>query len=447
VTAHADAATVAGRAAIGARPHHPERPCGGPPHCWRSLHVSKSFLVALLLAAGAAAAQVPATAQPEPTPAPQPQPQPQPQAAAPAPSAPQVPGTAWVLLDHTSGQVLAGHNEHQPVDPASITKVMTSYVVADALARGQIKPDDEVFISERAWRQGGAGTDGSFSGLQVNAKAKLDDIVHGLVIQSGNDAAIALAEHIAGSEDAFAELMNQYATRLGLRNSHFVNSHGLTAPGHQMSPYDIAVLSRALIRDFPEHYALYKVEEFTYGGIRQYNRNGLLFRDPSVDGIKTGHTAAAGYCLAASALRGDQRLISVVMGIEGSRAEGFRQREEANQALLNWGFRAFETHRLYSAGQSVADPPIWRAGSESVPLGVASDLYVTIPRGRYGELKAEMVLPELIMAPLTAGQEVGSVKVSLDQAVVAQVPLVTLAAHEEAGFFRRTWHDVLLLFE
>jgi D-alanyl-D-alanine carboxypeptidase (penicillin-binding protein 5/6) len=358
-----------------------------------------------------------------------------------------VPGTAWVLLDHASGQVLAGHNEHMPVDPASITKVMTSYVVADALARGQIKPDDEVFISERAWRQGGAGTDGSFSGLQVNARAKLDDVVHGLVIQSGNDAAIALAEHIAGSEEAFADLMNQYAARLGLRNSTFVNSHGLTAPGHRMSPFDIALLSRALIRDFPEHYALYRIEEFTYGGIRQYNRNGLLFRDPSVDGIKTGHTAAAGYCLAASALRGDQRLISVVMGIEGNRADGFRQREEANQALLNWGFRAFESHRLYSAGQAVAEPPLWRAGADSVPLGVAADLYVTIPRGRYGELKAEMVLPELIMAPLAQGQEVGSVKVSLDQAVVAQVPLVTLAAQEEAGFFRRAWHDVLLLFE
>jgi D-alanyl-D-alanine carboxypeptidase (penicillin-binding protein 5/6) len=360
---------------------------------------------------------------------------------------PQVTGTAWVLLDHASGQVLAGHNEHQPLHPASITKVMTSYVVADAIARGQIKEDDEVFISERAWRQGGAGTDGSFSGLAVNSRVKLDEIVHGLVIQSGNDAAIALAEHIAGSEEAFADLMNQYAQRLGLRNSHFVNSHGLTAEGHLMSAYDIALLSRALIRDFPDHYALYAIKEYTYGGIKQYNRNGLLFRDGSVDGIKTGHTSAAGYCLAASAKRGEQRLISVVMGVEGSRNEGFRLREEGNQALLNWGFRAFETHRLYPAGQAIAEPEIWRAANDTAPLGLANDLYVTLPRGRYNDLSASMDVPPLLMAPLEQGQAVGSVKISLDGKVLAEAPLVSLAAQEHAGFFRRSWHDFLLLFE
>ena len=403
-----------------------------------------TFALALVASIAIAAPQAPS----QPEPAAQPQPALPTPAPAPAPTTPpQVSGTAWVLIDHVSGQVLAAHNEQQPLHPASITKVMTSYVVADALARGQIKADDEVFISERAWRQGGAGTDGSFSGLAVNSRVSLDDVVHGLVIQSGNDAAIALAEHIAGSEEAFADLMNQYAQRLGMRNSHFVNSHGLTAEGHLMSAYDIALLSRALIRDFPEHYALYAVKEYTYGGIKQYNRNGLLFRDGSVDGIKTGHTSAAGYCLAASAKRGDQRLISVVLGVEGNRSEGFRLREEGNQALLNWGFRAFETHKLYSAGQAIAEPEIWRAVNDNAALGLSSDLFVTLPRGRYGDLSASMDVPPLLIAPLEQGQAVGTVRISLEGKVLAEAPLVSLAAQERAGFFRRTWHDFLLLFE
>lgn len=407
------------------------------------------LLIALALAATTAIAQTPEPAvSTEPTPSlPEPAAAPTPTALDLSASPPEVPGAAWVLMDYASGQVLAEHNAHVPVHPASITKVMTSYIVADALARGDVKADDEVFISERAWRQGGAGTDGSFSALKVNDKVKLDDVVRGLVVQSGNDASIALAEHIAGTEEAFADLMNQYAQRLGLKNSYFVNSHGLTAEGHTMSAYDIAVLSRALIRDHPEHYALYSIEDYTYNGIKQYNRNGLLFRDSSVDGIKTGHTSAAGYCLAASAKRGDQRLISVVMGIEGNRSEGFKQREDANQALLNWGFRAFETHKLYSAGETVAAPEIWRAANDTAPLGVAGDFYITIPRGRYDQLKAEMAVPPLLIAPLTQGQAIGSVKVNLDGKTVAEVPLVSLNAQDEAGFFRRTWHDLLLLFE
>jgi len=412
--------------------------------------VRNAFLLALTLVASTAFAQTPATAPalPEPTPVlPEPAAAPTPGAPSVSLTPPEVPGAAWVLMDFESGQVLAERNSRTPLDPASITKVMTSYVVADALSKGDITLDDEVFISERAWRQGGAGTDGSFSGLKVNAKAKLDDIIHGLVIQSGNDASIALAEHIAGTEEAFADLMNQYAKRLGMNDSHFVNSHGLTAEGHKMSAYDVALLSRALIRDHPEHYALYSIEEYTYGGIKQYNRNGLLFRDSSVDGIKTGHTEAAGYCLAASAKRGDQRLISVVMGINGSRNEGFKQREDANQALLNWGFRAFETHKLYTAGQTIAEPEVWRGVNDTAPLGVARDMFVTIPRGRYSELKAEMGVPPLLIAPLTQGQEVGSVKVNLGEQVVAEMPMVSLQAQDEAGFFRRTWHDALLLFE
>lgn len=393
------------------------------------------FVLALAAIVATAAAQTPEPRLPEPSPVP-----------VVSTSPPEVPGTAWVLMDHASGRVLAERNARQPLHPASITKVMTSYIVADTLARGQISESDEVHVSERAWRQGGAGTDGSFSALEVNSRVPLPDVVRGLVVQSGNDASIALAEHIAGSEEAFADLMNQYARKLGMNDSHFVNSHGLTAEGHLMSAYDIAVLARALIRDFPEHYQLYSIKEYTYGGITQHNRNGLLWRDASVDGIKTGHTSAAGYCLAVSAKRGDQRLISAVLGIEGSRSEGFRQREEANQTLLNWGFRAFETHRLYGAGQTVAEPELWRGANDSAPLAVAEDVFVTIPRGRYEALQAEMVLPELLIAPLESGQRIGSVKVSLDGELISETPLVSVAGQDSAGFFRRTWHDILLLF-
>lgn len=404
------------------------------------MFVRKPLLMLVFLCSASVSAQTPEPRLPEPTPLPSP-------SAPPVPTTPpEVPGAAWVLLDHASGRVLAEHNAREPMHPASITKVMTSYIVADALARGQVSNEDEVFISERAWRQGGAGTDGSFSALAVNSRVPLHEVLHGMVVQSGNDASIALAEHIAGSEEAFADLMNQYARRLGMNDSNFVNSHGLTAEGHLMSAYDIAVLSRALIRDFPEHYALYSIKEYTYGGITQHNRNGLLWRDASVDGIKTGHTSAAGYCLAVSAQRGEQRLVSVVLGIQGSRNEGFRQREEANQSLLNWGFRAFETHRLYRAAQTIAEPELWRGDNNQAPLTIAQDFYVTVPRGRYDELQAEMVLPETLIAPLEQGQAVGTVKVSLNGDVLAEAPLISQQAQESGGFFRRTWHDILLLF-
>jgi serine-type D-Ala-D-Ala carboxypeptidase (penicillin-binding protein 5/6) len=358
-------------------------------------------------------------------------------AAMPVPQAPSVPGRAWILMDHPTGRVLAGHDIHRPLDPASITKVMTSYVLAAEMAAGKAGPDDEVFISENAWKQGGAGTDGSFSALAVNSRVKLSDVEHGLVIQSGNDAAIAIAEHIAGSHEAFAELMNQYARKLGMQNSHFVNAHGLTADGHKMSAHDIALLSRALIRDHPEHYALHAIKEYTYNGIRQYNRNGLLWKDDSVDGIKTGHTSAAGYCLAASAKRGEQRLISVVLGIEGNRREGFRQREEANLALLNWGFRFFETHTLYPAGSPIAEPKLWKGSAATLPLGLEQPLVVTIPRDRYGDLVAGLDLPAQLVAPFSRGQQVGTVRVTLDGEAVAERPLIALDDAPAAGFFKR----------
>ena len=390
------------------------------------LSVRITLLAALLLGAADSLAQLPQAA-----------PAPVPSVATPVPTPPAVAGKAWVLLDHETGQVLAAHNAEMPLHPASLTKIMTTYVVAAEVRAGKASLDDQVFISETAWREGGAGTDGSFSGLAVNSKVRLEEVLRGLVIQSGNDAAIALAEHIAGSEQAFAGLMNSYARQLGMQHSNFVNAHGLTAEDHRMSALDVALLSRALIREFPEHYALHSIKEFTYNGIRQFNRNGLLWKDDSVDGIKTGHTSAAGYCLAASAQRNGQRLVSVVMGIEGNRQQGFRLREEGNLALLNWGFRFFETHTVYTGEEVIAEPKLWKGELDTLPLGVAAPLKITLPRGRYPELKASMQLPAELVAPFAAGQQVGSVQLSLDDKTVAEVPLVARQAVAEGGFLKR----------
>lgn len=395
-------------------------------------------------------AQSPAP-KPAPTPAATPTPAAAPTATAPSvvvPPAPRPLGKAWILMDYTSGDVLAGENIDQPLEPASITKVMTAYVVSSELKAGKIGKDDRVQISENAWRSGGAGTDGSYSALALGSQVPLDEVLHGLVVQSGNDAAIALAEHVAGSESAFVDLMNQYAANLGMTQSHFENPHGLSAPGHAMSAHDIAILSRALIHDFPEHYALYKVKEYTYNGIQQWNRNGLLWKDASVDGIKTGHTSAAGYCLVASAQRGDQRLISAVLGIETpNRSEGFKGREEGNQALLNWGFRFFETHTVFAAGAKVSEPKLWRGAAESLPLGVVEPLRITLPRGRYGDLKPTMVLPKQLSAPIAKGQKVGTLSLSLDGKVIAERPLVALADAPEGGFFKRLNDDFWLWWD
>ena len=349
---------------------------------------------------------------------------------------------AWVVMDYATGQVLAGENVDTPVEPASITKVMTSYVIAAEMAAGKVKPTDPVMMTEHAWREGGAGTDGSYSGFEVNKTAPLEQMEKGMVVQSGNDAAIALAEHVAGSEQAFAQLMNAYAKKIGLRNSHFVNPHGLSAEGHVTTAHDLALLGRALIRDFPEAYSYNKIKEFTVGPITQPNRNLLLWRDPSVDGIKTGHTSSAGYCLMASAKRGDQRLITVVMGDSSE-----NQRAVDSQALLNWGFRFYETHRLYEAGKPLASPKVWKGDGDVVQVGVAQPLLVSTPRGKYDRLKATMELPTSLVAPIAKGQKLGTVKVALDGKVIAQAPLVAVAAVEEGGFFKRLWHELLMWWQ
>ncbi|MBZ0087827.1 MAG: D-alanyl-D-alanine carboxypeptidase [Thermomonas sp.] len=349
---------------------------------------------------------------------------------------------AWLVMDYATGQILAGENVDALVEPASITKVMTSYVIAAEIAAGKIHRNDPVRMTEHAWREGGAGTDGSYSGFEVNQTAPLEQMEIGMVVQSGNDAAIALAEHVAGSEAAFAQLMNAYAKKIGMTRSHFVNPHGLHAEGHVTTAHDLALLGRALIRDFPDAYAYNRIKEFTVGPITQPNRNLLLWRDPSVDGIKTGHTSAAGYCLMTSAKRGDQRLITVVMGDVSE-----NQRAVDSQALLNWGFRFYETHRLYEANRVLASPKVWKGAADLVRVGVASPLLVTAQRGKYSRMKASMELPRSLTAPIAKGQRIGTVKVTLDGKVVAQAPLVALDAVEEGGFFKRLWHDLLMWWE
>ena len=395
------------------------------------------FAIAALatISAGLALAQTPA-------------PQPGPQASAPTaavaiPPAPKPAGTAWILMDYTTGQVLAGENYEQRLEPASITKVMTSYVVAAEIKNGKIKPTDPVLMSERAWREGGAGTDGSYSGFELNKTAPLVDMEKGMAVQSGNDAAIALAEHVAGSEEAFASLMNNYAARIGMKNTHFVNAHGLSAPEHYSTAHDLALLGQAMIRDYPETYAYNKIKEYKVGAMNpQPNRNLLLWRDPAVDGIKTGHHSGAGYCLMSSALRGDQRLIAVVMG---STSE--KQRADDSMALLNWGFRFFETHRLYEAGKAIAQQRVWKGTSKQVQLGVAQPLLVGVPRGRYADLKPTMDVPKVLEAPIAKGQAIGTVKVALDGKLVAQAPLVAINEVERGGFFRRLWDSFWMWWE
>lgn len=375
-------------------------------------------------------------------------PAPAPAADAPAAPAIEVPpppkpvGTAWVLLDYATGQVLAGENYDQRVEPASITKVMTSYVIAAEQKNGKVKADDQVMMSERAWREGGAGTDGSYSGFPVNKTARLEDMEKGMAVQSGNDAAIALAEHVAGSQEAFASLMNSYAQRIGMKGSHFANAHGLSAPEHYSTAHDLALLGRAFVRDYPETYAYNKIREFTVNGITQPNRNLLLWRDQAVDGIKTGHHSGAGYCLMSSAKRGDQRLVAVVMG---STSE--KQRADDSLALLNWGFRFFETHSLYEPGKVIAQQKVWKGATREVQLGVAQPMLVSVPRGKYDQLKPTMDVPKQLVAPITKGQAIGTVKVTLDGKVVAQAPLVAINAVEEGGFFRRLWDAFWMWWE
>jgi D-alanyl-D-alanine carboxypeptidase (penicillin-binding protein 5/6) len=340
-------------------------------------------------------------------------------------------------MDFNSGEVLVEHNVDERVEPASITKIMTAYVVYKALADGHIGIDDDVLISEKAWRMSGSRTF-----IEVNKHVKVNDLLMGMIVQSGNDASVALAEHVAGTEQAFANMMNAEAQAVGMRDSNYMNVTGLPDPEHYTTARDIALLARALIRDFPEEYARYSVEKFTYNGITQYNRNKLLWRDKSVDGLKTGYTESAGYCLVSSALRDGMRLISVVMGTDSPKS-----RVAHSQSLLNFGFRFYETHRLYAAGEALTEARIWKGEIENLPLGLVNYMYITIPRGRYDALKASMDLSIGIEAPVKMGDNFGEVKVVLEDQDLMHEPLVALKSIPEGGLWRQAMDSVLLWLE
>ncbi|MCF6337618.1 MAG: D-alanyl-D-alanine carboxypeptidase [Gammaproteobacteria bacterium] len=359
------------------------------------------------------------------------------QAATLIPATPKIKAKGYLLIDFNSGRVLAEKKSDQRMEPASLTKMLSAYVIDHELAKGNISLDDEVRISEKAWRM-----EGSRMFIEVGKKVSVEDLLKGVIIQSGNDATVALAEHVAGSEDAFVSLMNQHAAELGMLDSHFVNSTGLPHKDHYTTPRDLAKLAIALIRDYPTHYDWYAQKEFVYNDIKQYNRNRLLWRNKYVDGIKTGHTESAGYCLVASAERDGMRLISVVLGTRNDET-----RSSESQKLLTYGFRFFETHRLYKANETLATARVWKGAQEELSLGLNEDLYLTIPKGQYKKLVANMDLDARITAPIKQGQAFGSVNISLGDEQYAKRKLVALSPIESGGLFGNLVDEIKLLFE
>lgn len=357
--------------------------------------------------------------------------------AQPIPKPPSTSGESYILMEAATGKVLAEKNADERLPPASLTKIMTGYVVYRALDDGSITLEDEAEISEDVWRMGG-----SQMFLEVGDQVSVDKLLDGLVVQSGNDAALALAEYVGGSESAFVEQMNFYAEELGLDNTRFENPEGLNRETHYSSARDVAKLSRAMIREFPERYKRYAKREFTYNDIRQYNRNDLLYATDYVDGIKTGYTSEAGYCLAASGERDGMRLISVVMGEPSENS-----RESSSRALLSWGNRFFQSHRLYAAGETLKEARIWKGAEDQVRLGLSEDLHVTIPKGEYDALEASMTFPGQLVAPAEEGEQLGRVTVTLEGEIVAEAPLVALSGVAAGSFFQRTTDTVLQWFE
>jgi len=354
----------------------------------------------------------------------------------PIPSPPQVGAKAFLLLDHNSGTVLASENEDERLHPASITKLMTAYATFRALRSGQIALDDQVLVSEKAWRM-----TGSRMFIEVDKRVSVEDLLQGMIVQSGNDASVALAEHLAGTEEAFAQRMKQYAAELQMSNTSYRNSTGLPASDHFTSAADIARLSSAIIKEFPEYYRIYSQKEFTFNRISQANRNELLWRDTSVDGIKTGMTDSAGYCLVSSAHRGGMRLIAVVLGTDSS-----RQRTANSQSLLNYGFRFYETRLLYEAGGSVTETRVWKGEAENTDVGLKDDLYVTIPRGSYERLRAQIQLPPQIVAPVSPETRMGSVRIDLDEQTLVEANLFALNTVDEGTIWQVAKDSVLLWF-
>ncbi|WP_425347677.1 D-alanyl-D-alanine carboxypeptidase family protein [Spartinivicinus poritis] len=366
------------------------------------------------------------------------------QALAVIPSPPKLAAKSYLLIDADTGEVLVEENADEKLPPASLTKMMTAYIAEAEIASGNLQLNETVIVSEKAWQM-----KGSLMFIEVGEQVSVEDLLKGIIIVSGNDASVAMAEHIAGSEESFADVMNATAVKLGMTNTHFVNATGWPAENHYTTARDLAKLAKAIVYDYPERYGVYSEKYFQYGVDkrtgkplkRQANRNALLWRDSSVDGLKTGYTKEAGYCLVTSAKKENQRLISVVMGTKSSKA-----RAAESQKLLTYGFRFFENVKVKSAGASLEKVSVWKGDANRVSVGVAEDLMVTIPRGESKALKAEMEVNSVIEAPLEQGQPLGAVKVSLNDQLIREVPLVALESVAEAGFFKKLWDQLRLFF-
>ncbi len=353
------------------------------------------------------------------------------------PQAPTIAAKSWLLLDYSTGQALASYNPDDRVEPASLTKLMTAYVVLGALKEGRLKPDQALPVSERAWK-----TPGSRMFIEPRKPVTVDELLRGMIVQSGNDACIALAEAVAGSEEAFAQMMNREAQRLGLKATRFANATGLSDPQHYSTARDLGALAAALIRDHPEHYPLYALREYTYNRITQANRNRLLWLDPAVDGVKTGHTENAGYCLVASAKRGPRRLLSVVMG---AASDGMRTQE--SQKLLNFGFQFFDSVKLYGKDQEVSRLRVWKGAQNTVRAGFLEDFTLSLPKGMAENLKASLVSQQPLLAPVLKGQRIATLKLSLDDRPYGEYPVVALETVPVAGMIGRAWDAMRLWFE
>ena len=358
------------------------------------------------------------------------------------PAAPEIAAKAWILIDANTGTVLLESNADKQLPPASLAKMMTTYLVSNEIEEGRLTEETEVLISDNAWLLGGAKTDGSTMFLSPRSRVTVLDLMHGVIIQSGNDAAIALAEHVAGGEHAFADLMNQQAELLGMTNTQYMNSTGLPAEGMFTSARDLSKIARAIIRDHPKYYEIYSKKYFEHNNINQPNRNRLLWRDKSVDGLKTGRTQEAGYCLVSSAKRRDMRLIAVVLG-----ATNDESRARESQRLLSYGFRYFDTQVVYSAGDIIkANTKLWYGEEEFLNLTIADDVVLTFPRGSEKILKAEVTLSDVIAAPIVTGQVLGNLQVSLNEALLVDVPLVAEKDIAESGLFERLFDWIILFF-
>ncbi len=353
------------------------------------------------------------------------------------PPPPAIAAKAWLLYDFNSAQAIIRANDNERVEPASLTKLMTAYLAFSALKQKTLTLETVVPVSERAWKAAG-----SRMFIEPGKPVKVDELLHGMIAQSGNDACIALAEAVAGSEEVFAQMMNREAQRLGMKNTSFTNSSGLPDPGHYSTAHDLALLAAALIRDFPEYYPLYSLREYRYNNITQQNRNRLLWLDPNVDGMKTGYTENAGFCLIASAKRGARRLLSVVLGASSDSA-----RAQESQKLLNYGFQFYDSVKLYDKGQAVSTLEVLKGSENRVKAGFQSDFYVSVPRGLADQVKADLVSMQPLVAPIGIGQKVGTVKVTLQNKPLGEYPVVALENVVIAGFFGRTWDGMRLWFK